>query len=156
MEYEISCGGVVFTRKNGKILYVIVKSAEGYYGFPKGHMEGSETEEEAALREIREETGLKVKIIPNFKSMDEYPLPQKEGVIKRVIYFAAEFEGQEISCQEEELSAVYLMTYEEAMEVFQFEGLKRILREVKDFIDKRDAPTAFTPFAEEEQNTGRG
>lgn len=65
MNYEISCGGVVFTRKNGKLLYVIIRSLEGYYGFPKGHMEGDETEEQTALREIFEETGLKLKLYPD-------------------------------------------------------------------------------------------
>lgn len=47
------------------ILYVIVKSLEGYYRFPKGHMKDNETKEETAIREIYEETGLKVKIILN-------------------------------------------------------------------------------------------
>lgn len=134
MKYEISCGGVVFTRKNGKILYVIVKSKEGFYGFPKGHMEDEETEEQTAIREIYEETGLKVKIIPGFKTIDEHPIPKKEGVMKRVIYFAAEYENQKINYQKQELLGAYLMTYEEAMGIFQFESSKKILSEVKEFI----------------------
>jgi len=134
MNYEISCGGVVFTRKNGKLLYVIIRSLEGYYGFPKGHMEGDETEEQTALREIFEETGLKVKIIPGFRTEEEHPLPKKPGVMKRVIYFAAEYDNQDIVYQKEELKGAYLMTYEEAMNIFQFESNKRILSEVNDFI----------------------
>ncbi|NLL39034.1 MAG: NUDIX domain-containing protein [Clostridiales bacterium] len=134
MKYEISCGAVVFTRKNDEILYVIVKSSEGYYGFPKGHMEGNETEEETAVREIYEETGLKVKIIPGFKTTDEHLLPKKEGVIKRVIYFVSKYDNQEISYQKEELLGAYLMTYEEAMDAFQFESSKRIFSEANDFI----------------------
>lgn len=135
MKYEISCGGVVFTRIEGKILYVIIKSLEGYYGFPKGHMEGNETEEQTALREIFEETGLKVKLLPGFKTIVEYPLPKKEGVTKRVIYFAAEYENQKITYQKEELHGAYLMTYEEAMDVFQFENNRRVLKKVNEFIN---------------------
>lgn len=134
MEYEVSCGAVVFTRKNNEILYVIVKSNEGYYGFPKGHVKENETEEQTALREIREETGLEVRIIPGFKTVDEHPLPKKAGVIKRVIYFAAEYDGQNINYQKEELLGAYLMTYEEAMGVFQFKSSKRVLSEADDFI----------------------
>ena len=52
MKYEVSGGAVVFTRQKDEILYVIIQSIEGYYGFPKGHIEKNETEEEAALREI--------------------------------------------------------------------------------------------------------
>src|SRR5690554_7789701 len=84
VKYEISCGAVVYTRKNDNILYVIVKSTEGYFGFPKGHMEKNETEEQTAIREIFEETGLKVNIIPGFKTINEYPIPHKEVTIKRV------------------------------------------------------------------------
>lgn len=134
MKYEVSCGGVVYTRQNNEILYLIIKSLEGYYGFPKGHVEGNETEEQTALREIYEETGLKVKIIPGFKTVDEHPIPNRDGVIKRIIYFIAQYDNQEIIFQEEELLGAYLMTYQEASNVFQFESSKRILQEVNDFL----------------------
>ena len=63
MTVEKSCGAVVFTREGGEVRYVIIQSLEGYYGFPKGHMEGSETEQETALREIREEVGLTPRLV---------------------------------------------------------------------------------------------
>ncbi len=138
MEYEVSCGGVVYTRQNNEILYLIIKSLEGYYGFPKGHLEGNETEEQTALREIYEETGLKAKIIPGFKTVDEHPIPNKEGVMKRIIYFIAQYDNQDIIFQEEELLGAYLMTYQEASNVFQFESSKRILRQVNDFLISRE------------------
>ncbi|MDD6187999.1 MAG: NUDIX domain-containing protein [Clostridiales bacterium] len=136
MTYEVSCGAVVFTRAAGQIKYVIIKSTEGWYGFPKGHVEPGETEAETALREIYEETGLKVTILPGFRTTDEHGLPKKPGVIKRVIYFAAEYSGQEIRRQEEELSEAKLMSFDEAMSVFQFESSRRILREAHDFLSK--------------------
>ena len=44
MQYEVSCGAVVFTRTAGERRYVIVKSLEGYYGFPKRtHVTEAET-----------------------------------------------------------------------------------------------------------------
>ena len=39
MKFEKSCGAVVFTKIDNKIKYLIIKSLEGIYGFPKGHME---------------------------------------------------------------------------------------------------------------------
>lgn len=57
MKFEKSCGAIVFTRQNGEIEYVIIQSLEGWYGFPKGHMEQNETEIETALREVREKQG---------------------------------------------------------------------------------------------------
>ena len=57
--YEKSCGGIIFykTKQNTKIL--LVKNNNGrYWSFPKGHIEEGETEQETAIREIKEETGL--------------------------------------------------------------------------------------------------
>ena len=136
MNYENSCGAVVFTRHNGKIQYVIIQSLEGYYGFPKGHMEGIEEEEETALREIYEETGLRVHILDEFKTSDEHPIPNKKGVIKRIIYFLAEYEDQEIQFQKEELLGASLMNYEEALSAFQFDSSKRILTEANSYLCK--------------------
>ncbi|HEX3016331.1 MAG TPA: NUDIX domain-containing protein [Caproicibacter sp.] len=129
MKYEISCGAVVFTQQGGKTQYVIIKSTEGYYGFPKGHIESGESEEETALREIREETGLNVNIISGFRVVDEHPIPNKPDVMKRIIYFLAEFNNQIIKYHKEELLGAYIMTYNEAMNAFQFDSSKRILEE---------------------------
>ena len=61
MKKEKSCGCIVID--NDKVL--LVKQNDGHTAFPKGHIEQGETEEECALRETFEETGLKVKIIEN-------------------------------------------------------------------------------------------
>jgi 8-oxo-dGTP pyrophosphatase MutT (NUDIX family) len=134
MTYEVSSGAVVFTREGGGLRYVIVRSLEGYYGFPKGHIEGKETEEEAAIREIREETGLSVRLVPGFRTIDEHSIPKKPDVVKWIIYFLGEYEGQEIRFQREELLEAPLLSYEEAMERFQFESSRRILKEANDFL----------------------
>ncbi len=133
-KYEISCGAVVFTRRKDEIFYLIIQSREGIYGFPKGHMEGNETEIETALREIYEETGLQVEIDPAFRIEDAYPLPRKPGVTKRVVYFAATYHDQTIRIQKEELRSASLMRYEDAMAVFQFEGSRRILQAADQFL----------------------
>ena len=127
MNIEISCGAVVFTRMPDGIRYVIIRSLEGFYGFPKGHMEEGEAERETALREIREEVGINVRLLDGFREVYEHPLPKKPGVIKRVVYFLAEYEGQPLSPQAEELSQAALMTFDEAMAVFQFDNLKQLL-----------------------------
>lgn len=50
MTYERSAGAVVFTRISNEIKYVIIRSPQGYYGFPKGHIEAGESEEQAAFQ----------------------------------------------------------------------------------------------------------
>ena len=137
MQYEKSCGAVVFTHINGELRYVLAQNLEGYYGFPKGHMEAGETEVETALREIREEVGLSPKLLEGFRTCNEHPLPNKPGVIKQVVYFLAEYENQPIVFQREELLSAPLVSYEEAMDLFVFESSKRILTEAHEFLKKR-------------------
>jgi len=50
MSYEKSCGAVVYKTSNKGIKYLLLNSIglDSYWGFPKGHMEYSETEEETA------------------------------------------------------------------------------------------------------------
>ena len=69
MNWEYSCGAVVFTRTNGNVLFVIVQEQAGAYSFPKGHMEGDETEMETARREVFEETGLHPDFLPGFREL---------------------------------------------------------------------------------------
>ena len=59
MNKEFSAGAVIFKRENKGILFLIIYSGRNMiWGFPKGHIEQSETEREAAIREIKEEVGL--------------------------------------------------------------------------------------------------
>lgn len=136
-KYEYSAGGVVFTESEGVIKYVIITSYRGFVGFPKGHIESGETEEAAAVREILEEVGLRVELLPGFRVEDEYPLPNKPDTIKRVVYFVARYDGvQSIRYQKEELSGAALMTYEEAMVAFRHKTQRQILRSADEFVRK--------------------
>ena len=69
MDWEYSCGAIVFTRRNDQILYVIVQELAGAYSFPKGHMEGDETEMETARREAER---LKVETAKIKRESEEY------------------------------------------------------------------------------------
>lgn len=134
MTYEHSAGAVVFTVVDDNIKYVIIKSRQGYFGFPKGHIERGEDEKTAALREVFEEVGLKVTLLDGFRTDDEHPIPSKRNVMKHIVYFAAQYSEQEIKYQRKELSGARLMTFDEAMSSFQFEGSRRILTQANEFI----------------------
>ena len=134
MKHEKSCGAVVFTRTDKGVKYLLIANLKGIYGFPKGHVEAGETEEQTALREIREETGLRVTLVSGFRAVDEHLIPEKQDTMKQIVYFLAEYEGQEVAYQKEELSGAYLVSYEEAMGMFQFESSRRILTEANHFL----------------------
>lgn len=132
---EKSCGAIVYTFENNNINYVIIRSKEGIYGFPKGHVEGTESEMDTALREILEETGLIVRLINGFRTEDTHSfISNGETKIKHIVYFLAEYSNQVPKVQETELSSVHLMDYETALSAFQFESSKRLLSEAHDFL----------------------
>lgn len=56
--HEISAGGLVFKKTPKGIFFALMKDSYGRWTFPKGHVEGRETTEEAAARETIEELGL--------------------------------------------------------------------------------------------------
>ena len=130
MKIEESCGAVVFTRADDKIRYVLIQSLEGVYGFPKGHRKPGESREQTALREIREEVGLTVSLLPGFSAQEEFPLPEIPDTRKRIVYFLAEYEKQAIVPQQEELSGYELCPFDEAMQLLQHESRRRILADV--------------------------
>lgn len=134
MKREKSCGAVVFTRFGDQIKYVMVRSLKGFWGFPKGHTEGAESEQETALREVREETGLVVQLLPGFRMSDEYPLHNHHDILKTVVYFIGEFQDQSLCAQESELSAIALMSFDEAMSVLAIERGKKILAGANEYI----------------------
>ena len=136
MKKEKSCGAIIFTRDGDQLKYVIIHQTNGIYCFPKGHVEDGETEEETALREIREEVGLDVTLIDGFRQPDEYKFSLNSDLViqKEVVYFLAEFENQTPRPQESELFGVYLMTLEEALDILSFDGMKQFLRDADEFI----------------------
>lgn len=106
MQYEKSCGGVIYRQQGEGLEYLLILNkkpgAKGHWGFPKGHIEPGETEEETALREIREETGLSVQLVPGFRTVSHYmPRP---GVEKDAVYFLAKMPDGEISLQASEVA----------------------------------------------------
>lgn len=138
MVWEKSCGAVVFTRVGNEIKYVLAQNLEGVYGFPKGHVEHGETEQETALREIWEEVHLKPTIMDGFRVTSEYALPNKVDVSKQVVFFLAEFENQEIRAQQEELSSAPLVSFSEAMDLLQHEANRKILKDADDFLHRKE------------------
>ena len=138
MKKEKSCGAVVFNIESGKIKYLLVRNLSGVYGFPKGHVENNETEEEIAIREVFEETGVKVALIPGFKEEEMRLVVKKEKALKEVIYFLGYYSDQEYNYPQEELSGAFLVDYDEAMDLFIYESSKRILKSANEFIIKNN------------------
>jgi 8-oxo-dGTP pyrophosphatase MutT (NUDIX family) len=70
-QLEVSSGGVIYRKSNQAIEVALARARQGpVWCLPKGRVEPSETLEEAAVREVREETGLKGKIVGTIRSIE--------------------------------------------------------------------------------------
>lgn len=136
MRYEYSAGAVVYTVDSGVRKYVVIRSRTGSWGYPKGHIEKGETEQDAALREVKEETGLDIELDTGFVYRDEYPLPLKKKTLKKVVYFVGRYEGQTPTPQPSEVSKICLFTKEEALSHFRYDNLKNILTAADEYIER--------------------
>ncbi len=105
MAKEKSCGALVYRKKGDTIQMLILRhKMGGHWSFPKGHVEAGETEVETALREVREETGLTIELMPGFREQVRYsPRP---GISKEVVYFLGYAEDSRTVRQEEEISEI--------------------------------------------------
>ncbi len=56
---ELSCGGIIYRKREGQVEFFFIRDPYGRWTFPKGHQELGETFVETAVREIDEETGLR-------------------------------------------------------------------------------------------------
>lgn len=87
-----SCGVMPYRMGEKGPEYLLVLQRNHCWSIPKGHMEAFETEQETALRELYEETGLTAKLREDFRDMVEYPM--KNGCRKQVVLFLGEAQGK--------------------------------------------------------------
>src|SRR5208282_5510623 len=64
IKYEVSAGGLVLRRSGATLEALLIgRGTPRVWSLPKGHVEARETHEQAALREVREETGCWAEIL---------------------------------------------------------------------------------------------
>lgn len=118
---EKSCGCIVFN--NNKVL--VEESLSGFYGFPKGHIENGESEEECAIRETLEETGISVRVDSSSRFSISYLV--HDVVPKEVIYFISYLNGSsDIVIQEEEVKSACWVPISEVRDILTFDNLKEL------------------------------
>lgn len=127
MKHEKSCGGLIYRVRGGKIELLLLKHLFGtHWSFPKGHMEAGETEMMTALREIKEETGLRVFLRDGFRETVEYS--PKINVKKQVVYFIGfTLNESALHPQEEEVSELKWFEIHDAYDIVAFKNDKNLI-----------------------------
>ncbi|MBQ5565827.1 MAG: NUDIX domain-containing protein [Clostridia bacterium] len=131
--YEKSCGAIVFYRADDEDKVLLVKNKNGrYWSFPKGHVELGENEKQTAIREIKEETDLDVKLHPGFRETSDYCPFGK--VRKRVVFFLAEALSDDVHIQESEIDYFIWVSFAQAKEMCCYENDLRVIDKAERYL----------------------
>ena len=88
---ETSAGGLVVRRTDSQLYAAVIarrnRAGRLEWCLPKGHLEGSETPEEAAVREIAEETGIRGQVVRRLGVVDYWFTGDDRRVHKVVHHF---------------------------------------------------------------------
>lgn len=124
--HEKSCGAIIFYSGKNNTKILLVKNNNGrYWSFPKGHIEFGETEEETAVREIKEETGLDVELKDGFREVSDYCPFGK--IRKHVVFFLAQAYTDNVVMQEEEIAEYIWVDLQQAHKVCSYDNDLRIV-----------------------------
>src|SRR5512146_1866440 len=94
---EKSCGAVVYV-KIPEVKYLLLQYEAGHWDFVKGNVEKGETEQETAVRELREETGISnARYMDGFRERISYHYKRQGAtVFKEVVFFLMESGTKEV------------------------------------------------------------
>ncbi|AWX69314.1 bis(5'-nucleosyl)-tetraphosphatase [[Mycoplasma] anseris] len=136
MRKEKSCGAIVFKNNGSQLEVLLVEQNAGHWGFPKGHVEPAETEKETAIREVKEETNIDIKILDDFKEVNTYS--PYLLTIKDVIYFIGLPTSFQLINQEEEIKVVEWVNIKNAKSRITYEEDVKILNKAIEFYFKNN------------------
>lgn len=145
MKQEKSCGAIVYRQIGEKTQLLLIKHRySGHWSFPKGHVEDGEHENETALREVKEETGLDITLQRGFRESVEYcPSPD---VKKQVVYFLGIPSGGTLRRQESEVSDICWLEIGRAQREVTFNNDKMLIRKVHRHLREWEQARAAHPM----------
>ena len=138
MKYEESFGVIPLRQENGQWFVLLINHKKGgYWAFPKGHSEPGETPEQAAKRELFEETGLTIVRKVSDKILREtYQFYRGSQRIEKVVtYILAEVEGT-LVLQPGEVNEGSWVNLSEAEKWITFDESRRMIREALVYLNQ--------------------
>lgn len=140
MKKEQSAGVVLYYRNPAthKFYYLLLHYIGGHWDLPKGKLEPGETLEQAAIREVREETGLAVAPIKNFSQTISYCFRDQtqQLVDKDVTFFIGEVTEQAVRLSPEHQGYEWL-EIGPALKKLTYNNARNLLSMVNQFVHAR-------------------
>jgi len=139
MKLEFSAGGIIYRKEKKDFEFVLILNSYGKWTFPKGRIEKEEKPEEAALREVGEEIGLKnLKVIKLLAKID-YWYKEKDTLIHKFVdYFLMRAENAKgLKPQMTEIKDVRWFKAPEARQIFGYPEDRKLLEKSLEVLNPR-------------------
>ncbi|MCL4343719.1 MAG: NUDIX domain-containing protein [Nitrososphaerota archaeon] len=133
---EHSAGGVLFRlAKGGVPIYLVLMSRRHIWEFPKGHIERGEDSITAAIREVKEETGInQVGVLDGFKYKVRYQFMKERTKVKKdVIYYIMKSDIDSVKLSDEHIGYMWL-DYNSAFDTLTHNNAKALLMEANSWL----------------------
>ena len=130
-EAEFSAGGVV-VNDAGEVIVIVPtrRAADGsaVLALPKGHPDGDETAADAALREVREETGVAAELVEQLGEVRYVYQRSGRRIAKAVAFFLLRYTSGDLEDHDDEVEVARWMPAAEAAEALSYEGEREMVR----------------------------
>lgn len=148
--HEHSAGGVVVRLANGVPLFLLIRDSYGHWGFPKGHLERGERADVAAIREVREETGLNgVQLIASIATIDWYFRFRGALIHKNCEFFLMETSIHATKPQKSEgITACRWSTLDEARRLIAYDNARDVLTRASEMLGSPRSDAARTAISQ--------
>lgn len=140
---EVSAGGFVISNTDPKLICLMARFNRGgklEWCIPKGHLEQNETSEQAAIREVFEETGLEAEIIASLGEVNYQFIQGGAKISKTVHVYLLKQIGGELSFEHDphkEASELEWVQASELLARLSHSNEKRIAKIALELIEAR-------------------
>ena len=134
MKREFSAGGVVTRRFHGRPFLAAVRldRPDRVLALPKGHPEQGESMRDAALREVREETGLEAELLEKLGDVRYWYSLHGERVLKVVSFYLCRYVRGSIRDHDHEVAGVEWLPLDEAPRLLAYKGEREMAERARD------------------------
>jgi len=132
-----SAGGIIIKfDKGGPKVLVTQHSKHKGWDFPKGHLEVGESSEDAALREVKEETGVVAEIIEKVGQTQYFYYEEGAKVLKTVTFFLMKYIEKGVATTAFEVLDYKWLAPDEVEAQLTFKDTKELWRKSKEKIER--------------------
>jgi 8-oxo-dGTP pyrophosphatase MutT (NUDIX family) len=133
---ETSAGGVVFRLDGREPLFLLIRDSYQNWGFPKGHVETGEQPEQAAVREVSEETGLgELTVRGSIDTINWFFRFRGQLIHKYCHFYLIETGESETSPQRDEgITACRWTSFGEAESLISYANAREVLRRAQEMV----------------------